>query len=486
MNPRTENEPSNPPAAGRLIGVRTKIVAPFVLLFLLCLLLVGSIAVSQATKSVENRMNPERLAELVSRAGFPLNKDSLGRIRDIINCEIISFNSDFKLLASTFPEENQKALTGFLKRAGKDLKPAVMTRHEALPGYYFVFREISAPAAGPLEPAGLILALPENVMNAEKNKTIRPIIIAAVVGTILIILIGLYIAHTITRPIRRFAKFADEVQAGDLDRRIILRSRDEIRDLAAAFNSMLERLRDSESQLVEREKMAAIGTIATGMAHEIRNPLSSIRMTVQLLLRKAEDDGLKSDMEMILREIERLSYTLSELLIFAKPPKPSKAPTDLKELIRETIAVLRPQLDHHDITVEEDFEHAPPEADVDQNHIRQVMMNLVINAIEAMPEGGTIGIALAEENRSVILRVHNTGKPIPAKIGGRIFDAFFSTKAGGSGLGLAVTKIIIDGHRGEISYTSGSRGTEFRIVLPRSARKKRRTVDGGGKKTASM
>ena len=100
MNPQVENEASNPPSSGRIIGVRTKIVVPFVLLFLLCLFLVGFIAVNQAAKSVERRMNPERLAELVSRAGFPLNRDSLRRIRDIINCEIISFNADFKLLAT--------------------------------------------------------------------------------------------------------------------------------------------------------------------------------------------------------------------------------------------------------------------------------------------------------------------------------------------------------------------------------------------------
>jgi two-component system sensor histidine kinase AtoS len=173
----------------------------------------------------------------------------------------------------------------------------------------------------------------ESVIEAEKSRTIRPIILAAVIGTVLIIVIGLYISHTITRPLRELTSFASELRVEgseqiNLDKQIAVDSRDETRDLANAFNAMLERLRSSESQLVEGEKMAAIGSIATGMAHEIRNPLSSIRMTVQLLLRRTEDEKIKSELELILREIERLSFTLSELLIFARPPRPSLAETD--------------------------------------------------------------------------------------------------------------------------------------------------------------
>jgi signal transduction histidine kinase len=485
MNSGISNRNEDGSPAGRLFGVRTKIVVPFVLLFLICLLLVGSIAVSQVAGSVENRLNPERLGNLIIRSGFPLNKASLERIREIIGCEIITLSADHEILYSTLSEYSEERASVYFKERGESgpLKPSILINDGGFEEYYYVYHPVSEKTPEMSNVAGLVLAVPAQTVEMEKAKTVRPIIIAAVVGTILIILIGLYIAHTITRPIRKFAKFADDVQAGELDRRIILKTHDEIRDLASAFNSMLERLKNSESQLVEREKMAAIGTIATGMAHEIRNPLSSIRMTVQLMLRKAEDEKLKSDLEMILREIERLSYTLSELLIFAKPPKPSRTPIDLRTLIRETIAVLRPQLEHHDIEVEEDFESAPPEVEVDNNHIRQVVMNLVINAIEAMPEGGKITVALTGENGSVILRVHNTGKPIPAKLGDRIFDAFFSTKAGGSGLGLAVTKIIIDGHGGEISYTSGKQGTEFRITLPLNAPKKRRAAASGGKKS---
>ncbi|TET35416.1 MAG: HAMP domain-containing protein [Planctomycetota bacterium] len=461
----------SPSPPRRLFGIRTKIVVPFVLLFLLCLLLVGSIAVNQVTGSVERRLDPRRLGELVSRAGFPLNEASLERIRKIIDCEIVSFSADFDLLATTLPEEKRGPLREWLKRRGASFRPSEMMRDSGFPGYYFVSHEVTAAPGDRSQPAGLLLAVSESVMKSEKMKTVRPIIIAAVIGTVLIIIIGLYISHTITRPLRELTSFASELRVEgseqiNLDKQIVVYSRDETRDLANAFNAMLERLRSSESQLVEGEKMAAIGSIATGMAHEIRNPLSSIRMTVQLLLRRTEDEKIKSELELILREIERLSFTLSELLIFARPPRPGLAGTDVARLVDETLGILRPQFEHHDVEVDRDYAADLPPVALDHNHFKQVLMNLMINSIEAMPGGGGIAISMSVENGDFTFRMRDTGEGVPPELGDRIFDPFFTTKGGGSGLGLAVTKIIVESHDGTIQYSSDSGGTEFTIRIP--------------------
>jgi signal transduction histidine kinase len=271
--------------------------------------------------------------------------------------------------------------------------------------------------------------------------------------------------------LRKLTRFAGELKtdggaAKDGERRIEISSRDETGDLAEAFNEMLARLRRSERALIENEKMAAIGSIATGMAHEIRNPLSSIRMTVEILLRRATQDSVKNELEIILREIDRLSFTLSELLIFARAPQPNVQNVDARKLVDETLAILRPQIEHHEIEITRDFSENLPNALVDPNHFKQVVMNLVINAIEAMPSDGKIRISLHARDDCVVLRLKDSGEGIAPEIRKRIFEPFFTTKPGGSGLGLAVTKIIVDSHGGEINFTSGADGTEFTLKFP--------------------
>ncbi|HIC91846.1 MAG TPA: PAS domain S-box protein [Syntrophaceae bacterium] len=229
----------------------------------------------------------------------------------------------------------------------------------------------------------------------------------------------------------------------------------------------ITKVKEMEEQVMRSEKLAAIGELAAGIAHEIRNPIASISGSTEIL--KEELGGsnhLKPLMDIILREADRLNRLVTDFLQFSKPALPQKEVFPLKDLINETLLSLRGNPDwNQDVKVEVQIPNSLSLYG-DSGQLRQVFLNLFLNAVQAMPHGGILHISALNRDGLVEVSVQDTGLGIPQEIKGKIFDPFFTTKENGTGLGLTIVHQIIKNHQGEIQVKSEfARGTKVTLRL---------------------
>jgi signal transduction histidine kinase len=228
-------------------------------------------------------------------------------------------------------------------------------------------------------------------------------------------------------------------------------------------------LRKTEAQLIRSEKLAALGQLAAGIAHEIRNPLTSINILIHSLReRLPSENSQQEDLKVIEEEIHRMNEIIDQFLRFAKPASPFLEKTEIFSIFEEILQLLRPQIEKQQIVVEKEF-HALPMILMDREQIKQAILNLLLNAIQAMPEGGPLKLSgqNSGDGQWVCLSIQDSGMGIQAEVLNKLFDPFVSTKEGGIGLGLSITHRIIDQHHGKIEVESTlEKGTSFTIWLP--------------------
>lgn len=227
-------------------------------------------------------------------------------------------------------------------------------------------------------------------------------------------------------------------------------------------------LRHLQNEVVRSQKLATVGKLAAGVAHEIRNPLSSIKGFAtyfkERYKERAEDQEIASIM---IQETDRLNRVVSQLLEFARPAKPAPREIDLRNFISETIFILERQPKAKSINVVADVSSFPQTASFDSDMMRQVLLNLYLNSIESMEEDGTLTIRAIREDNRLVIKVIDNGCGIKEEDIGQIFDPYFTTKSTGTGLGLAITNSIVESHGGEIKISScPGKGTEVSVILP--------------------
>jgi two-component system NtrC family sensor kinase len=272
------------------------------------------------------------------------------------------------------------------------------------------------------------------------------------------------------RPLRTLADRAKEIARGDYKQRVDASSPDEIGALGREFNAMAAALDEREQRLIRSERLAAVGKIAAQITHEVRNPLSSIGLNAEMLEEETSGEA-KQLARAIVKEVDRLTEITEEYLRFARLPRPKLELEDLGAIVSSLLAFLRPELDARAVTVEARLDPALPPVAADEHQLRQALLNLLRNAVEAMGDGGrlTLTAAARDDGRAIELTIADTGEGIAPEHLPKIFDPFFSTKEGGTGLGLALTQQIIVEHGGKIEVRSvPGRGTTFivRLVAP--------------------
>ena len=294
-------------------------------------------------------------------------------------------------------------------------------------------------------------------------------LLAAAVG-----LFAMWLVSRAVSPLGRLAVSARKLARGDYKHRVEVAGDDEIGALAGEFNAMAAALEEREQRLIRSERLAAVGKIAAQITHEIRNPLSSIGLNAELLEDEAQtlDGGadLSKLARAIVKEVDRLAEITEQYLRFARLPQPRLEREDMNAIVASLLAFLRGELAQKDIALEESLAPGLPAVAVDENQIRQALLNLLRNATEAMRGGGrlTVSTFIAEgSGDTVCIRIGDTGSGIRSENLGKIFDPFFTTKSGGTGLGLALTQQIIVEHGGAIDVVSEpDRGTTFTVRLP--------------------
>lgn len=242
--------------------------------------------------------------------------------------------------------------------------------------------------------------------------------------------------------------------------------------LAGHLEAQGQHSREQDEHLLRAEQMMAIGQVAAGVAHELRNPLTSIKGLVQLNLRDWQDRGLPSeDLAIIEHEIRRMERTLQTFLDFARPPKPDRRSQDLNSIVDRVVALVGGRARKQQVQLRVDAPEAPLEIRVDQDQIQQLILNLVLNALDAMPQGGEIEISLQPPRSGFVsLYVRDNGPGIAPQILPKVFETFVSSKETGVGLGLPLSRRIAEEHGGTLTaYNLPHAGACFLLQLPASS-----------------
>jgi len=231
----------------------------------------------------------------------------------------------------------------------------------------------------------------------------------------------------------------------------------------------LREIRDLQERVRRSERLASLGRLAAGVAHEIRNPLSSIRGFAQFFQNRFKGQEKEQEYAAVMvREVDRLNRVITELLDFARPKEPHRESHNLQEILEQTLKVLEPELARRNIGVEKKLDASLPRILADRDQLSQAFLNLMLNALESMEGEGKLRISLESEGASALtISIADTGKGIPPEDLERVFEPFFSTKRKGTGLGLAIVHQIVENHKGQIRVESREgEGTTFRITLP--------------------
>jgi signal transduction histidine kinase len=243
-------------------------------------------------------------------------------------------------------------------------------------------------------------------------------------------------------------------------------AQDAMERVASSVSAVLKRLEKTERDALRAEQLASVGQMAAGIAHEVRNPLSAIKLLVQAAGERSGSLPTR-DLRVLEEEIGRLEEIVSGFLDFARPPRPELRPVDVRELVGQVVESFRPRADAQGVALHLEADEQV-RALADPNQFRQVVYNLLFNALEAQPGGGRIGVTLrgGGPGRALTLAVTDGGPGLPPGLGDRIFEPFVSTKATGLGLGLSVCRRIAESHGGTLTAESGAAGATFTLALP--------------------
>ena len=303
-------------------------------------------------------------------------------------------------------------------------------------------------------------------LNRIRNLVITLTIVVTLIGTVF----SCSLSRFITKPLYRLVDFTHSLSRGEFGKRIESSSKDEIGELSETFNNLShelklyrERMEESYKQMLRTEKLTALGRLSAGLAHEIRNPLTSIKVLFQTF--KDNPALTKEDMRVVLSAVEQMDDLLTKFLRFAKSDEFNLSDVYINSLIKQDLNLIQFQVKTQPIKINMELTKLPP-VKADKAMIQQALLNLILNATEAMPDGGLLTIRSRLDNGYVTVDINDTGAGIPAEIRDKIFDPFFTTKSDGTGLGLSIVYNIMAIHNGEVAFNSNGEGTTFTLKFP--------------------
>ena len=301
---------------------------------------------------------------------------------------------------------------------------------------------------------------------------LRVEILVAMGGILLALLVAFWTTARITRPVEALAAGARAVAAGDWHTQVDVKAGGEIGALAAAFNQMTRELLEQRDRLVQAERVAAWRELARRLAHELKNPLFPLQITVENLQRARAghpgefDEVFRESTATLLAELGKLRGIVGRFSDFAKMPRPQLETVDLNNLVRESLKLFEVQMPAAGVTLRLDLAADLRAIQADPGQLGRALQNLVLNAIDAMPSGGTLAIRTAAHEGGVRLEVSDTGQGLTQEECDRLFTPYYTTKTHGTGLGLAIVQSVVSDHWGKIGVRSEpGRGTAFVIDL---------------------
>jgi signal transduction histidine kinase len=337
---------------------------------------------------------------------------------------------------------------------------------------------VYAPLSGPAGQKGAVrldLDVVASVDATLEHAGSTVVLLGLAEGLVLLVAAAWILRSSIVRPVRDLERAAGKVAAGDLSARVDVRGPGELGRLADAFERMTRSLREGRESLIHSEKMASVGSLAAGVAHEVGNPLAAILGCVETLLSDRPDKPispeLRKDMlELIRGETQRIHVTIQGLLAYARPPREELEAVELGRVVEGAVALCKPQARFRDVEIAVDLRDLPA-VRAGANRLTQVLLNLLLNAADAVDGRGRVQIVAERRGERLLLSVCDDGPGVPAELRGRIFDPFFTTKdvGKGTGLGLSVSQSIVEGFGGKLRLSPDAgidgRGARFEMEL---------------------
>jgi two-component system NtrC family sensor kinase len=409
------------------------------------------------------------------------------------------FQGDLRVSTNVTNEQGERAIG---TRLSAEVKTAVLEEGRAWNDRAFVVRDWYITAYEPIRDAGgriigiLYVGTLERPFIDTANRVMLTFIILASL-CVLFLLIILYFSTTrIIRPLQSMVAATHQIANGDLNHKVDIHSQDEIGELASAFNQMTGKLKaankelvdwgttlekkveertrelvEMQARLIQSEKLASLGKLAAGIAHEINNPLGGVLIYAHLLMEDTEKNSSEyENLKKIVKETTRCKDIVKGLLEFSRPKEPEMVPTDVHEVINRALAIFEPQALFQNIEVQKQFSDIP-RVIADGSQLQQVFTNIISNAAEAMAGSGVLTIRTSLEKQTDLIKIEfsDSGHGIKAENMNRLFEPFFTTKevGKGTGLGLAISYGIIQKHEGSIEVRSEvGKGSTFTVILP--------------------
>jgi two-component system nitrogen regulation sensor histidine kinase NtrY len=323
----------------------------------------------------------------------------------------------------------------------------------------------------------LLLGSPQRELVLLRRQILKIAAVVALAAIFIGLLLSLWISSRITRPIEELANGAREVASGRWETRIDVQGSDEIGQLAGAFNHMTRTLAAQKEKLVQTERVAAWRELARRLAHELRNPLFPLQITVENLQRARQlgpaqfQEVFNESTATMKAELANLNSIVGRFSDFSKMPAPRFSQVNINEALRNAVRLFEPQftaVGKPSTTTEYFLKESLPEIDADPDLLHRAFQNLVLNALDAMPAGGSLTLRTADAEDSIRIEVADTGKGLTPEECSRLFTPYYTTKLQGTGLGLAIIQSVVSDHHGTISVSSEEgRGATFRIDLPK-------------------
>lgn len=448
---------------------------------------VGWAGIEVAGRAIERRLvdeSAQNAAGIFRTMQLPLSDLMLSRLRQILGAEVAAGPFDqLEIDATSLPEPEAQAL---LSRIAQGPLP----RRVTLVGKTYFVGTAAVAARQPGPPVRgrmcLYLLVPESQVEAAKQASERTLLGVTFAAIVAATLLAFWLSSTILRPIRRLAgrmdvlseRASEEGFSGERDA-ASEKGPAEIARLAKSFDRLLARLEEARRKLARSARLATVGQLSASIAHELRNPLSGIQMNARVLADEMAKAGLSdSSLDRIIREADRMNLYLEELLSLAGGNTPEHdRPHDLEQLPQvcldevgdSVVTLLAGRCRHGGVEVRCQWDTDAVRVRADETQIRQVILNLVLNALDAMPAGGTVTLATRPGDKGTVrFSVADTGKGVRSPDSGDVFDPFVTTKPGGVGLGLYICRRNVERHGGRIGFDSSDHGATFWFELPTS------------------
>jgi two-component system, NtrC family, sensor kinase len=426
-------------------------------------------------------------------AGHLFNRDFtlVDRIKEVAGVDTATiFFGDLRVSTNVPLDESGERAIG--TRVSQEVFDQVLLKGEEFTGEAFVVNQNYITRYRPLtnhrqEVVGILYVGAEQASYQRLRDSFRRQVGLIAGATLLLaVLIAIPVAWSISRPLTGLASATRKVAQGDWSVRVSVEGYMEMQSLAESFNKMVEALKETQEQLVQKEKLASVGQLAAGVAHEINNPLGSVLLYADILRKETpdEDPQQQEDLDMIIREATRCKTIVNDLLNFSRQNEVMAQETDLNELLAEVSAEASKQDLFNHLEVVSELDPGLPPIQADPLQLRQVFVNLMNNAAEAMPHGGrlTLRTRRGPSKGLVTIEVEDTGVGITEENMKKLFTPFFTTKpiGKGTGLGLAIIYGIVKMHRGQIGVKSDpGQGTRFTITLREKLPKQPTTQEPG-------